>query len=338
LLDKKPIFIQTLSMSQPYQKFISDNIDYILQETNLDLLNRRVGKVRDSYTLEDSIVLITTDRQSAFDRNLASIPFKGAILNLISAYWFDLTKDIIPNHVILVPHPNVTIAKKVKIFPVEFVVRGYLTGSTSTSAWVNYNNGIRDFCGNILPEGMVKNQKFTSPIVTPTTKSEQHDELISGQEIVKQGLMSQQDWDFVSAKALELFKFASVKSSEHGLILVDTKLEFGKLEDGTIVVADEMFTPDSSRYWIADTFKERFAEGREPENIDKEFLRLWFIANCDPYKAKVLPTAPKELVVELSGRYIQLYEMITNHNFPFPDVRVGVEEGIKKVLKDSDLE
>jgi phosphoribosylaminoimidazole-succinocarboxamide synthase len=320
-------------MSQLYQKFISDHIDYILQETDLDLPSRKVGKVRDSYTLSDSIVLVTTDRQSAFDRLLTSVPFKGVVLNLISAYWFDLTKDIIPNHVVSVPHPNVTIAKKVQIFPVEFVVRGYLTGSTSTSAWVNYKDGVRDFCGNTLPEGMVKNQKFIAPIVTPTTKSDQHDELISGGEIVKQGLMSQQDWDYVSAKALELFNFAATKALEHNLILVDTKLEFGKLEDGTIVVADEMFTPDSSRYWIADSYNERFGEGREPENIDKEFIRMWFIAHCDPYNDKELPKAPKDLIVELSGKYIQLYEMITNHNFPFPDVSVGIEDGITRHLK-----
>lgn len=320
-------------MIQPYQKFISDHVDYILQETNLDLPNRKVGKVRDSYTLNDSIVLVTTDRQSAFDRNLASIPFKGAVLNLISKFWFDLTKDICPNHVISVPHSNVTVAKKVQIFPVEIVVRGYLTGSTSTSAWVNYNQGIRDFCGNILPEAMVKNQKFVAPIITPTTKSEQHDELISGKEIVMKGLMSQQDWDYVSIKALELFNFASVKALEHNLILVDTKLEFGKLENGTIVVADEMFTPDSSRYWIADTYKEKFAAGLNPDNIDKEFLRLWFIAHCDPYKDKELPEAPKELIIELSGRYIQLYEMITNHNFPFPDVNLNIEDSINKALE-----
>jgi phosphoribosylaminoimidazole-succinocarboxamide synthase len=331
-LDKNKFIVNTSNMPQFYQKFIAENINFILQETNLDLLNRKVGKVRDSYTLEDSILLVTTDRQSAFDRNLASIPFKGAVLNLISAYWFNLTKDIIPNHVISIPHPNATIAKKVKIFPVEFVVRGYLSGSTSTSAWVNYNNGVRDFCGNILPDGMIKNQKFAVPIITPTTKSELHDELISGLEIVNQGLMSRQDWDYVSAKALELFIFASTKALEHNLILADTKLEFGKLEDGTIVVADEMFTPDSSRYWIADTYKERFENRQEPENIDKEFLRLWFIAHCNPYTDKVLPDAPKDLVIELSGRYIQLYEMITNHNFPFPDVNLNIENSIKKVL------
>ena len=319
-------------MSQPYQKFISDNINFILQETYLELPNSKVGKVRDSYTLDDSIVLVTTDRQSAFDRNLASIPFKGAVLNLISAYWFDLTKNIIPNHVVTIPHPNITIAKKVVIFPVEFIVRNYLTGSTSTSAWVNYNNGMRDFCGNILPESLVKNQKFTTPIITPTTKSDQHDELISGEQILQQGLMSKHDWDYVSAKALELFNFASKKAFEHNLILVDTKLEFGKLEDGTIVAADEMFTPDSSRYWIADTYKERFENGQEPENIDKEFLRLWFMAHCDPYNDKILPEAPKDLIVELSSRYIQLYEMITNHNFPFPDVTKNIEEDIKNIL------
>jgi phosphoribosylaminoimidazole-succinocarboxamide synthase len=319
-------------MSHLYQKFINENVDFILQETNLDLPDRKVGKVRDSYTLDDKIVLITTDRQSAFDRNLASVPFKGAVLNLISKFWFDLTNNIIPNHIISVPHPNVTIAKKVKIFPVEFVVRGYLTGSTSTSAWVNYNNGVRDFCGNILPENMVKNQKFVTPIVTPTTKSDAHDELISGVEIVNQGLMSQQDWDYVSAKSLELFNFASAKAMGQNLILVDTKLEFGKLDDGTIVVADEMFTPDSSRYWISSTYQEKFAAGKNPDNIDKEFLRLWFMAHCDPYTDKVLPAAPRELVVELSGKYIQLYEMITNHNFPFPDVTKDINKEIQNTF------
>ena len=179
---------------------------------------------------------------------------------------------------------------------------------------------------------MVKNQKFANPIVTPTTKSDAHDESISGLEIVKQGLMSQQDWDYVSKKALELFSFASIKALEQNLILVDTKLEFGKLDDGTIVVADEMFTPDSSRYWIADTYKERFESQKEPQNIDKEFLRLWFIANCNPYIDKVLPDAPSDLIVELSGKYIQLYEMITNHNFPFPDVTLDIEQEIIKTL------
>jgi phosphoribosylaminoimidazole-succinocarboxamide synthase len=159
--------------------------------------------------------------------------------------------------------------------------------------------------------------------------------LVSGLEIVKQGLMSQQDWDYVAAKALELFNFASTKALERGLILVDTKLEFGKLEDGTIVVADEMFTPDSSRYWMADTYNERFQEGREPENIDKEFLRLWFIANCDPYNDKVLPLAPDDLIVELSGKYIQLYEMITNHNFPFPELYNSFYTACKLILPQS---
>jgi phosphoribosylaminoimidazole-succinocarboxamide synthase len=318
-------------MSQPYAEFILENLDFILQETKLDLPGRKVGKVRDSYTIENSIVLVTTDRQSAFDRNLASIPFKGAVLNLISKYWFEITQNICPNHIISVPHPNVTIAKKVKIFPVEIVIRGYLTGSTSTSAWVNYRNGVRDYCGNTLPEGMIKNQKFAAPIVTPTTKSDLHDELISGINIVKNGLMSQQDWDYVSTKALELFNFASEKARSNNLILVDTKLEFGKLEDGTIVVADEMFTPDSSRYWICDSYIERFEENREPENIDKEFLRLWFIANCDPYNDKILPEAPKSLVVDLSCKYIQLYEMITNHNFPFPDTTKDINKELQKI-------
>jgi phosphoribosylaminoimidazole-succinocarboxamide synthase len=312
--------------------FITQNINYTLQQTNIDLPNRRVGKVRDSYTLEDKIVLVTTDRQSAFDRILASVPFKGQVLNQVSAYWFENTKHIIPNHIISTPHPNVTVGQKVSIFPVEFVVRGYLTGSTDTSAWINYRDGVRDFCGNILPEGLVKNQKFEQTIVTPTTKSDQHDALTSGVEIVKNGAMSQADWDYVSQKALQLFEFGSQKALENGLILVDTKFEFGKLEDGTIVIADEMLTPDSSRYWLADSYEARLAQGLEPENIDKEFLRLWFVDHCDPYSDKVLPEAPAELVAELSSRYITLYEKITGQKFQFPDVSQDINESIQGAL------
>ena len=316
-----------------HKQFIKDNINYTFTESNLDLPSKRTGKVRDSYLLNDQMILVSTDRQSAFDRNLASVPFKGQVLNQVSAYWFELTKDIVPNHLIFIPDPNVIIGQKLTIFPVEFVIRGYMTGSTSTSIWTNYSKGVRDYCGNILPENMVKNQEFPEPILTPTTKSDEHDELISGTEIVKKGFMTQEEWNYCYQKSIELFSFAQKKSLENGLILVDTKLEFGKDSDGNIVLADEIFTPDSSRYWLADSYEQRFTDKKEPENIDKEFLRLWFVDNCDPYNDKILPTPPEDLIVELSYRYIRLFEMITGTKFEFPDVEKGVNDRIKENLQ-----
>ena len=303
----------------------SENNYTIALETNFEV-GKSESEVRDTYELPDKLILITTDRQSAFDRVLAAIPFKGQVLNQTSAWWFEKTKHIVPNHVLSVPDPNVTIGKKCTVFPVEFVVRGYITGTTSTSAWVNYQNGMRDYCGNLFPEGLKKNQKFAAPLVTPTTKDDKHDRLISPAEIVKEGLMTQAEWDYVSKKALELFTFGQEVAARNGLILVDTKYEFGKDANGVITIVDEMHTPDSSRYWIAKSYTERFAADQEPENIDKEFLRLWFKDHCDPYNDKELPPAPEELVIELSRRYIQLYEMITGEKFLFPD-----EEPLRKL-------
>ncbi len=317
-----------------YTEKIKAQLNNCLTETDLSFGKKKIGKVRDSYELPDKMVLITTDRQSAFDRVLAAIPFKGQVLNQTSAWWFDQTKNIVPNHVLSVPDPNVTVGKKCSVFAVEFVVRGYITGTTSTSAWKNYEAGMRDYCGNILPEGLKKNQKFDHPIVTPTTKSDEHDGLISAKEIVEQGLMTQEEWDYVSTKALELFVFGQKVAAEHGLILVDTKYEFGKYADGNILLIDEIHTPDSSRYWLANSFEERFANNQEPENIDKEFLRLWFTKNCDPYNDKELPAAPEELVVELSRRYIQLYEMITGKTFEFPDENLPIAQRLENNLKN----
>ena len=294
---------------------------------------KRVGKVRDQYDLGDTVALITTDRQSAFDRVLASIPFKGQVLNLTSAWWFEQTKHIIPNHVIDVPDFNVTLAKKCDVFPVEFVVRGYITGSTETSLWTVYNKGDREYCGNILPEGLVKNQKLTANMLTPTTKEEHHDRPIAPPEIVSEGWMTQEDWDYCSEKALELFAFGQKKAAENGMILVDTKYEMGRDAKGTIRLIDEIHTPDSSRYWIAKTYNERMAARQEPQNIDKEFLRLWFVDNCDPYNDETLPEAPDKLVAELSSRYIYLYETITGEVFPFPDTGRPVSERINENLK-----
>ena len=295
---------------------IKKQINFTLEETNFSGLgSKKKGKVRDVYIAGDKIFLISTDRQSAFDRILARIPFKGQVLTQTSAYWFEKTKDIIQNHVIDVPDPNVVVCKKLNVFPVEMVVRGYITGVTSTAAWTAYSNGERNFCGNILPEGLKKNQKFEKPIITPTTKSEEHDEKISAEEIVKRGLMTKKQWDFVADKALKLFSRGTEIASKNGLILVDTKYEFGYDKKGNIFLIDEIHTPDSSRFWIKKSYKERFEKGEEPENIDKEFLRLWFTKHCDPYKDKKLPPAPEELVIELSKRYIQLYEMITGKKF-----------------------
>ena len=328
--------MNAIKSTEQYKDRIKAELNNTLTETSLSggFSDRRIGKVRDQYDFGDKVALITTDRQSAFDRVLASIPFKGQVLNLTSAWWFDQTKDIIPNHVIDIPDPNVTLAKKCDVFPIEFVVRGYITGSTSTALWTVYNNGDREYCGNTLPEGLVKNQKLEANMLTPTTKEEHHDRPISPDEIVSEGWMTKEDWDYCSHRALELFAFGQKKAAENGMILVDTKYEMGRDADGTIRLIDEIHTPDSSRYWIAKTYDERMAVGENPQNIDKEFLRLWFVDNCDPYNDETLPDAPEELVAELSSRYIYLYETITGAAFPFPSVSKPVLERINENLKD----
>ena len=326
--------MNVLESVNQYKDRISAELNNTLTETNLGPLPKRKGKVRDQYDLGDNLALITTDRQSAFDRVLAAIPFKGQVLNLASAWWFEETKHIIDNHILKVADPNVIIAKKCKVFPIEFVVRGFITGSTSTSLWTVYNNGDREYCGNILPEGLIKNQKLEENMLTPTTKEEDHDRPISPTNIVNEKWMTQQDWDYCSKKALELFEFGQKKAAQHGMILVDTKYEMGKDKDGNILLIDEIHTPDSSRYWIGDSYEGLIANNKEPQNIDKEFLRLWFVDNCDPYNDKILPQAPDELVVELSSRYIYLYETITGSIFPFPDKGRAITERIKENLKD----
>ena len=325
--------MNVIESTEHYKARINAELNNTLTETALSSGSKRTGKVRDQYELDNKIVLITTDRQSAFDRVLASIPFKGQVLNLTSAWWFDQTKDIIPNHVIKIPDPNVTIVKKCEVFPIEFVVRGYITGSTSTSLWTVYNNGDREYCGNTLQEGLVKNQKLDTNMLTPTTKEEHHDRPISPDEIIGEEWMTQKDWDYCSQIALELFAFGQVKSRQNGMILVDTKYEMGRDKDGIIRLIDEIHTPDSSRYWVANTYEERMSAGQEPQNIDKEFLRLWFVDNCDPYNDKILPDAPEELVAELSSRYIYLYETVVGESFPFPDASKLVEERINENLK-----
>jgi phosphoribosylaminoimidazole-succinocarboxamide synthase len=315
-----------------YRERIRSALRNGLVETALYPQGKRRGKVRDQYDLGDRVVLVTTDRQSAFDRVLAAIPFKGQVLNLTSAWWFEQTAHLLPNHVLAVPDPNVTVARKCDVFPIEFVVRGYVTGTTNTALWTVYKNGAREYCGNVLPEGLVKNQRLPAAIITPTTKEEHHDRPIAPREIVSEGWMTARDWERCRDAALALFAFGQQKAAEHGLILVDTKYEMGRDADGRTLLIDELHTPDSSRYWLADSYAARFAAGLEPENVDKEFLRLWFAEHCDPYNDAELPPAPDDLVIELSRRYIFLYEKITGRPFAFPDAHVPVAERIVRNL------
>jgi phosphoribosylaminoimidazole-succinocarboxamide synthase len=314
----------------PHLDLIRQALPFCLTETSFNFGKKYQGKVRDTYDLGDKLILITTDRQSAFDRVLASVPFKGQVLNLTSAWWFEQTEHIIPNHVIVIPDPNVTIAKKCEVFQIEFVVRGYITGTTSTSLWTQYNSGVRNYCGLQFEEGLKKNQRLDAPVLTPTTKDKDHDRPISPAEIIAEGWMTQEDWDVASAAALKLFEFGTKVAAEHGLILVDTKYEMGRDADGRIVLVDEIHTPDSSRYWLSSGYEERFAAGKDPDNIDKEFLRLWFKERCDPYKDAELPKAPDDLIVTLSSRYIQLYEMITGRPFSFTPIAGSVEQRIMR--------
>jgi phosphoribosylaminoimidazole-succinocarboxamide synthase len=317
----------------PNRDLIKKNLRNTITETDLKGYEKvHTGKVRDTYEKNGKRIIVTTDRQSAFDRILAAIPFKGAVLNQFAAFWFDQTQDIVRNHLLAVPDPNVSIVTKVKIYPVEVVVRGYITGTTDTSAWVNYAAGERNFCGVQLPEGLKKNQKFETPIITPTTKPETgHDEKISREAIIAQGLVPEEEWNKIEKYALAVFQRGQEIAADKGFILVDTKYEFGKDADGNIVLADEVHTPDSSRYWIADTYEERFAAGQEPENFDKEFLRLWFREHCDPYKDPELPPAPDELVEELSFRYIDIYEKLTGNQFVYNEDR-NIHERIQENL------
>ena len=323
-----------MKYTNDYRERIRRELKNCITETDLPFGNKYRGKVRDVYDLGEKLILLTTDRQSAFDRVLAAIPFKGQVLNQTSAWWFEQTKHIINNQVLCLPDPNVVVAQRCEVFPIEFVVRGYITGSTSTSLWTVYNNGSRNYCGNQLTEGLIKNQRLKTPMLTPTTKEKEHDRPITPEDIVSEGWMSQSDWDTASSIALRLFEFGQQKALDNGLILVDTKYEIGKDKDGNILLVDEIHTPDSSRYWIADTYGKRFANGQEPQNIDKEFLRLWFVDNCDPYNDETLPPAPDDLVIELSQRYILLYEMITGNKFKFPTENILVEDRLTRNLKD----
>ena len=259
-----------MNIDKKYYQEINENLTNTIQDTNISAPNKKVGKVRDAYFLNDKVVMISTDRQSAFDRVLAAIPYKGAVLNSVSAWWFKKTEHLFPNHLISTPDPNVSIVEKCTVFPVEFVVRGYITGTTDTSLWTVYNNGDREYCGNSLPEGLKKNDKLDKPMLTPTTKDKVHDRPVSREEIIDLGLMSAEDYDLAAKMSLDLFAFGQETAKKNGLILVDTKYEIGTDSKGKIKFVDEIHTPDSSRFWISSSYKDRINSGQEPENIDKE--------------------------------------------------------------------
>ncbi len=270
------------------------------------------GKVRDIYRRNGERILITTDRVSAFDRVLGVIPFKGQVLNQLSAWWFEQTRDIVDNHVVSVPDPNVTIAHEAESLPVEVVVRGYITGVTKTSLWMLYAQGDRQPYGITLPDGLQKNDRLPSPIITPTTKAEHgaHDERLTRQEILERGLVAPDLWAAVERVALGLFARGQEIADRAGLILVDTKYEFGLL-NGRLVLIDEFHTPDSSRFWTAESYQN---DPRQPENFDKEFLRQWFAAQG--YRGDgTPPTMPAGFIAQVAARYITAYEKLTGHTF-----------------------
>ena len=288
-----------------------------LEETELPLPNKTSGKVRDWYDLPDGKrLIVTTDRLSAFDRILAAIPYKGQVLNQLSAWWFEQTRDIVPNHLVSLPDPNAAVVHVAEPFPIEVIVRGYITGVTSTALWYRYSLGERNIYGYEFPEGLRKNQALSQPIITPTTKGglTGHDERLTCADVIEKGLLGQDTWDQVQAAALALFKRGQEIAHHAGMILVDTKYEFGCTEDGSIVLIDEVHTPDSSRFWRADSYEERFRAGEDPENFDKEFVRLAY-AEIGYRGDGEIPSMPDELWISASERYIQIYEMLTRKRF-----------------------
>lgn len=289
------------------------------------------GKVRDYYIKNSTRILITTDRISAFDKILGLIPYKGQVLNQLSEFWFDQTKDLVINHKINVPHANVMIAKEATPYPIEMVVRGYLTGVTTTSIWYSYSKGERTIYGFKFPDGLKKNQKLPQPLITPTTKAEhgKHDQRLTREEILQKKLVDAKVLENMESISLALYKRGNDICRKHGLILVDTKYEFADFH-GRLMLIDEIHTPDSSRFWKEDNYQKRFKSGGEPENLDKEFLRLWYakkgyIGDGNP------PPMSADLQIKTALRYIKIFEIITGKKFK-PE-KYPAEEKIIKVLK-----
>ena len=288
-----------------------------LEKTDFpELGSKYVGKVRDCYSKDGRRTIVVTDRISAFDVVLGTIPFKGQVLNQIAAYWFDATKQIASNHVISVPDPTVMVAAECQLLPVEFVMRAYLTGVTTTSIWHHYEKGSRIFCGHKLPDGMRKNQKLDKAILTPSTKAEKggHDQSVSRAEILAAGALSADDFDRAAEMCARIFAFGQSLAAQRGLILVDTKYEIGRRGDGSLCFIDEVHTPDSSRYWYADDYQARLDRGEEPRGLDKEYLRR-VLADQGYRGDGAPPPLSDEVRCEAARRYIALYELITGKGF-----------------------
>ncbi|MBR3192964.1 phosphoribosylaminoimidazolesuccinocarboxamide synthase [Bosea sp. (in: a-proteobacteria)] len=299
-----------------------------------ELPNHYRGKVRENYDLPDGRrIIIATDRLSAFDRAIACIPFKGQVLTQTARFWFERTADICPNHVLDYPDPNVVVGKRLDILPVEIVVRGYLAGTTGTSILTMYKQGQREMYGARFPEGLRDNEVLPQAIITPTSKAFDggHDEPLSPAEILEKGLLTKAQWETLSDYALKLFARGQTLAAERGLILADTKYEFGTDAEGRIILADEIHTPDSSRYWFAGSYRERFAKGEKPESFDKDFVRNWVAARCDPYNEPI-PEIPDELIEQTSQVYIKAFETITGKAFERPAADVAPLERIRRNL------
>jgi phosphoribosylaminoimidazole-succinocarboxamide synthase len=290
------------------------------------------GKVRDLYDLGDGrLVLIASDRLSAFDRVLCCVPFKGQVLTAMARWAFEATADVCPNHVLSYPDPNVAVGRRLDILPVEMVVRGYLAGTTSTSLLTLYKAGRREMYGVTLPEGMRDNQPLATPLITPTSKAFDggHDEPLSAREILDQGLLTPAQWEEVSAHALAVFARGQALAAERGLILADTKYEFGVDSDGVVRLADEIHTPDSSRYWRTDTYEARFEAGQRPDSFDKDVIRSWVAARCDPYRDDI-PAIPAELIFQTALTYIEAYERLTGSEFEPAEANEPIVDRVRR--------
>jgi phosphoribosylaminoimidazole-succinocarboxamide synthase len=295
------------------------------------------GKVRDNYVKGGERTIIVTDRLSAFDRVLTTIPFKGQVVNQLAQYWFDETAHIAPNHVLRVPDPNVTVATECRPVSAEFIMRAYLTGVTSTSIWVAYDRGARSFCGHALPDGLKKNQRLERPLLTPSTKAEKgdHDVSVSREQLIASGAVSAAVFDRCAAIAHALFAFGQELAASRGLILVDTKYELAEGPDGEIVVIDEIHTPDSSRYWYADEYQARLAEGVEQRSLDKEYVRRWLSETAGYRGDGPIPAIPDDVRVEAAERYIESFELVTGRGFapdptPAPLDRIAKNLGVRR--------
>jgi phosphoribosylaminoimidazole-succinocarboxamide synthase len=314
---------------------IEAHLDNVLADATVpELPNHYRGKVRDNYDLPDGRrILIATDRLSAFDRILATIPLKGQVLTEVARFWFEATPDICPNHVIAYPDPNVLVCRRLDIMPVEVVVRDYLAGSTATSIWTMYRAGQRTIYGIPFPDGLRQNQKLPQTILTPTTKARDggHDEPLTAAEISERGLLSAAQWQEVSELALRLFARGRELARERGLILADTKYEFGFDRDGRMVLADEIHTPDSSRYWLLASYERRLADGKQPESLDKDFVRRWVAARVDPYREPI-PPVPRDVIAEAAALYVEACETVTGRAFVPPDPEVPILDRIRANL------